>query len=137
MVSPPSLRRRLVSAAVRLALLVGLVLGALLVNACIAPTLPVPPPLQPDVSESDTAGLVTISGAKGSVASYAEVSVFNLSYAESSECKTAPDCTPGAFRNANADGSYLMRVKARSKDVLYLWQTTDNGQSASIEIHVR
>jgi hypothetical protein len=140
-VSPPSPRRggsrfvgpALARALARLALL-ALVLAAV---ACIAPTLPVPPPAQPDVSAPDSAGLVTVTGAKGSVAAYAEVSVFNQTYAESAECKAAVDCTPGVFRNANADGSYLVRIQGRSKDLLYVWQTTGGGESAATEVHVR
>ena len=115
----------------------GAVVAAVLSSAsCIAPTLPVPPPAQPDVSAPDGDGLVTVTGGKNTVGAYAEVSVFNQTYAESAECKAAIDCAPGVFRNANADGSFVMRVKGRSKDLLYVWQSTNGQQSAATEAHV-
>ena len=138
MVAPPSPRRGILDRVGRIARLArGALLGVVLASAsCIAPTLPVPPPAQPDVTAPDGDGLVTVSGGKNAVGAYAEVSVFNQTYAESAECKAAIDCAPGVFRNANADGSFVMRVKGRSKDLLYVWQSTNGQESSATEAHV-
>ena len=106
-------------------------------SACIAPTLPVPPPAQPEVSAPDSVGIVTVTGPKGAVAAYAEVTVWNQTYAESVDCKTDTYCNPGVVRIANADGSFAVRLKGKSKDLLYVWQTTGGHQSAATEVHVR
>jgi hypothetical protein len=107
-----------------------------LVAACIAPTLPVPPPVAPDVGAPDASGQVVVTGPKGSVTGSSEVTVWNESYAESTACKADPYCNPGVVRIANPDGSYAVHIGAKSKDLLYVWQTVGNQQSGQTEVKV-
>ena len=110
--------------------------AAVAVAACIAPTLPVPPPAQPDVSSPDGSGTVTIQGGKGAATGGAQLTVWNETYAESAACKADAFCDPGIVRIVNDDGSYAVRIAAHSRDVLYLWQTVGTQTSGQTETRV-
>jgi hypothetical protein len=127
-----SLGPKLAQAIRRIALAAAVATGV----GCLAPTLPVPPPSTPEVSAPDTTGVVTVQGTKGSAHANATVTVWNETYAESPACAADPACAPGVVRIVNPDGSWVVKVKAQSKDLLYVWQTIGNEQSDQSEVHV-
>jgi hypothetical protein len=93
-------------------------------QACVAPTLPVPPPSQPDVSEPDSSGIVTLKGKAGSATPNAEVTVWN------------PEISEGRVTIAQPDGSWEEQIPAISKHVLWVWQTIGYDRSSTIEVKV-
>jgi hypothetical protein len=119
------------SAQVLRALLVAVAVGA---AACLAPTLPVPPPSAPEVSAPDTNGEVTVKGQKGAAKSGATIYAINETGMESDPaCQVnavdAGPCTFGAVTRALDDGSYDTKLKAKSGDVVYVVQTVGNETS--------
>src|SRR3954469_15184097 len=93
-------------------------------GACVAPTLPVPPPSQPDVTEPDSSGVVTLKGKAGSATPNAEVTVWN------------PEISEGRVTIAKPDGSWEEQIPAISKHVLWVWQTIGFDRSSTIEVKV-
>jgi hypothetical protein len=93
-------------------------------QACVAPTLPVPPPSQPDVSEPDSSGIVTLKGKAGSATPNAEVTVWN------------PELNEGRVSIAKPDGSWEEQIPAVSKHILWVWQTIGYERSSTIEVKV-
>ena len=137
MATAPGSVRHVLSRGLVLARLRPLLLAATVaLAACLAPTLPVPPPSEPEVSAPDSTGLVTVQGRKGAVSGNAVVTVWNETYAESAACRADLYCNPGVVRVANPDGSYAVHIVAKSKDLLHVWQTLGNEQSAPTEAHV-
>lgn len=100
----------------------------LAVAGCVAPTLPVPPPSQPDVSEPDASGIVTLQGGPHSAEPNAEVTVWN------------PNLDGGRGEGhttiALQDGSWSETIPASSKQTLWVWQTVGFQRSEHIEVHV-
>ena len=116
------------------AILAGATLG---VSACIAPTLPVPPPAQPDVTAPDSTGMVTLKGGRQSATPNATIEVWNQSLAESATCKSPnPACHPLSGKLVDSDGSWIIQIPAKSKDHLLVSQTIGNEQSASVDVFV-
>ena len=110
-VLPRPLRRSLLAFAATISLA--------LTASCLAPTLPVPPPIDPEASAPDTSGMVTVKGGKNSVEPSAEVQVVNFSLKLRCESATPPtNCNYGAFRDAAKDGSWTVAVAGQSKDDL-------------------
>ncbi len=100
---------------------------ALAFTACLAPTLPIPPPSEPDVSGPDANGMVTLSGKAGSAQAQAEITA----------CNEAAGCTDGVWTTAGADGSWqLAPMPGKSKDVFLVWQTVGKNVSNAIEVTV-
>jgi hypothetical protein len=100
------------------------VLGALALGGCLAPTLPVPPPSQPDITAPDADGNVTLRGRPGGATGNAEITVF----------KPENETFVGAL--SKADGSWLIQIRARSKEKLWVWQTVGYDRSGHIEVEV-
>lgn len=106
------------------------------VTACIAPTLPIPPPSQPEVTAPDSTGLVTVRGGKGAATAGAQLTVWNATYADSAACHADVSCAPGVVRQVGADGSYVVHIAGKSKDTLYVWQTVGTQTSGETETRV-
>ena len=105
---------------------------ALALGACIAPTLPVPPPSQPDVTAPDSQGLVTVRGGRDAATPGALVTVFN----SSDPCTgTCGDSVRGDF--ADAIGAYEIKIPGKVGDRLLVWQTVGKDTSNSVEAIVR
>lgn len=98
------------------------------VSGCLAPTLPVPPPGQPDVEGPDASGTVKLTGHAGSAQANAEVTVWN----------PALDGGKGEGRTtiANKDGSWQETIPAASKQTLWVWQTVGFERSNQIEVRI-
>ncbi len=114
----------------------GLIVAVLAFGACIAPTLPIPPPSVPEVTAPDARGQTTVSGGKYAATANAEITVWNESYAHSAACKADKACAPGIVRLVDGDGSYTVVIRAQSKDLLFIWQTVGNQTSGQIETRV-
>jgi len=95
---------------------------------CLAPTLPVPPPSQPEIIGPGADGLVTLKGRAGSAQSQAEITVWN----------PALDGGKGEGRTtiANPDGSWQETIPAAPKQTLWVWQTVGFERSSQIEVHI-
>jgi hypothetical protein len=90
---------------------------ALALGACLAPTLPIPPPTAPEISAPDADGLVTIKGGARSAQAASVVFGCNLT----AGCKIIHGIV------ANGDGSWqLDPLPAQSKDLVELWQEVGN-----------
>lgn len=98
-------------------------LGAI-AGGCLAPTLPIPPPGQPEISGPDASGLVTLKGAADSAQPNAEVAAYN------------PVTREGRFTVASPNGSWELTIPATSKQTLWLWQTVGFERSSQIEVHI-
>jgi hypothetical protein len=106
---------------------------ALALGACLAPTLPIPPPSTPEVTAPDANGMATVTGAKGSATPGAQVAVRNDSLARVCTQKCGDLQVEGA---ADADGSWQLTIPARSKDALLVWQTVGSQSSNAIFVDV-
>lgn len=97
-------------------------------GGCLSPTLPVPPPGQPEIEGPDASGMVTLKGNAGSAQPNAEVTVWN----------PALDSGKGEGRTtiANPDGSWKETIPASSKQTLWVWQTVGYERSSQIEVHI-
>lgn len=105
-----------------------LVAGVAALMGCLAPTLPVPPPSQPDVTGPDASGNVTLKGAPGSARANAEVTAWNPNL---NGGKGA-----GVVTIAAPDGSWSQSIQAKSKETLWVWQTIGFERSDHIEVRV-
>ena len=110
--------------------------GLATVAACIAPTLPIPPPAEPDVSKPDASGNVLVQGGKGSASAGATINVENVTSANSAACKTDPTCYSYVGRPVNDDGSYSVSIPGHSGDELDIWQTVGTSTSGDTQITV-
>ncbi len=97
-------------------------------SSCISPTLPVPPPAQPDVTAPDASGLVTVKGQAGSAQPNAEVTVWNQALDEGRG--------EGRTTVARPDGSWTESIPATSKQTLWIWQTVGMDRSSHVEVRV-
>ena|SRR6478735_6055589 len=98
--------------------LVGL---ALLVGGCLSPTLPLPPPGDPTVASTDTAGLVRLTGA---VEPDSDVFAKNHSTGKIS----------GQFTHS---GLYDFTIEAQDRDAITLWYTQGNVESPPAEFVIK
>jgi hypothetical protein len=94
---------------------------ALALGACLAPTLPIPPPSSPDVSVPDANGLVTVKGGAGS-AHYGAI-VYG--------CNQSTSCNDRIHGSAvSTDGSWeIDPLPAKRGDEIIVWQVI--GQDTS------
>ena len=113
---------------------------ALSISACLAPTLPVPPPVDPQVSAPDSSGFVTVKGGPGSADSEATVTIINYTLrlrCEGSAPPAPPGCSSyGALTYAGKDGSWQVGIRGQSKDDLYVSQTADGRESSQLTLKV-
>jgi hypothetical protein len=96
------------------------VAAALAATACLAPTLPLPPPGEPSISSNEQ-GLVHLTGHVR-----AEAWVFALNRASNA----------GTFQGAGGDGSYDLALPAQVGDSIVLWYEFDGDVSESLTIVV-
>lgn len=109
---------------------------AVALASCIAPTLPVPPPSEPESVTLDAVkGKVTIVGKAGSVEPGATVHVTNYTL-QNDKVRCAGTCAYGWDKQAETNGSYAITVDGQSKDLLYLTQLVKGGESGAVEIKV-
>jgi len=100
----------------------GWLLGtALWVAGCLSPTLPLPPPSDPTISSTDTAGLVRLTG---TVEPESEVFAKNRT----------TDRISGQFTKS---GVYDFTIEAQERDSIVLWYVQGTMQSPTTEIVVR
>ena len=110
-------------------------MGALLAAAaqgCLAPTLPIPPPSDPNVMAVGD-GTVRVSGGKGSASPDAIVIVIN---------ETLHDVCPSGCRATEADiaagdGSWGVVLVGKVGDSLSIVQITHEGASSTLDVMVR
>lgn len=99
------------------------VIGAMLgLAACNSPTLPLPPPAQPDVTVQQ--GMALLVGERGSVEPKALVIAVNSASGQ------------GAVATADYEGAWRMQVQAKRGDAIELWQRVGNDDSDSIVVVV-
>lgn len=97
------------------------VAAALALTACLAPTLPLPPPAEPNLSGPNEEGLVHLTGNVR-----AEAWVFALNR----------QSNVGTFQGTGADGAYDLALPAKVGDTLVLWYEHDGDVSESLLIEV-
>jgi hypothetical protein len=110
--------------AIRRLLLGAFLTAALGVAACASPTLPLPPPFRPDVSQVDASGVVTLTGAPGAVPAGAVVYGYDLR-----------DGRGDIFR-APDDGSFVLHVPAQAGDSISIWYEQGTVQSEALFVTV-
>lgn len=98
--------------------------SVLALGGCLAPTLPIPPPSQPEITAPDADGNVTLKGRPGGARANAEVTVFK------------PETETGSVSIAEPDGSWTVVLKARAKERLWVYQTVGYERSTHIEVEV-
>ena len=89
----------------------------LVAGACLAPTLPLPPPSKPDVEGPDDQGNVTL---RGSVQPDAWVIAQNATNGD------------GDSQRASSDGSYVLVFAAASGDEIALYYRIGTEESSSL-----
>jgi hypothetical protein len=94
-----------------------LLLAALLAGSCYAPTLPLPPPVRPDISEQTETGTYRLSG---SVMPNSLVVAFN----------TRTELAAG--QQTGDDGLYDFEIAAEPGDALHFWYVVGVDQSPPI-----
>ena len=92
------------------------------VAGCLSPTLPLPPPGQPEASAVDKDGYVTL---KGGANPQAAVFAYNTRTGQ------------GGIDTADDGGQYEIRLKAQLGDDIDLWQEDTGGRSPSIRITIK
>lgn len=109
------------------------ILLAACVGACLAPTLPIPPPSTPELTAID--GKVEVVGEKGSVQSSAQVSVINTTLEQF--CVPA-GCSQVYSRIVPAapDGSYATEVDGKSGDTISVTQQVGDSISGAVQSQV-
>lgn len=98
------------------------VAAAFALTACLAPTLPLPPPAEPNISGPDEAGLVHLSGNV-----HANAWVFALNRQSNA----------GTFQGTGPDGAYALTLPAAVGDTLVLWYESDGDVSESLLVEVK
>lgn len=101
--------------------------GVFALGGCLAPTLPVPPPANPDISAPDADGMVTVKGGKGSARPNWTVHV---------EKQGNPPGVDGFEDAALADGSWEIKLPAKSGDRLAIWQEQGTERSTVLSDQV-
>jgi len=100
----------------------GWLLGtALLAAGCLSPTLPLPPPSDPTISSTDTAGLIRLTG---TVEPDSEVFAKNRT----------TDRISGQFTKS---GVYDFTIAAQERDSIVLWYSQGTLQSPTTEFVVK
>ena len=98
------------------------VAGALMLGACLAPTLPLPPPSEPAVDGPDENGVTTLSGkVEGGAWVYA--------------INRASD--QGAFEIAGDDGLYSLTLITQAGDRIQMWYTVGAQTSDQLEFEIK
>ncbi|HET9958541.1 MAG TPA: hypothetical protein VFQ61_28800 [Polyangiaceae bacterium] len=96
--------------------------GGLFVAACLSPTLPLPPPSEPEVSGPTEQGLIRLTGnAPGGAWMYALNKTSNV----------------GVFNRATPEGRYDLEIPAEVGHRIALWYELDGEQSESLLFTVR
>jgi hypothetical protein len=95
--------------------------AALLVVSCLSPTLPLPPPSDPSVSATDTAGLVRL---KGTVRPESEVFALNHS----------TNLISGQYTKS---GAYDFTLEAQERDGISLWYVQGTTESPPNDFVIR
>lgn len=121
-------RRRALARILAAAALGAAAVGALGTASCLAPTLPVPPPSQPDVIGPDPSGNVTLKGSRGSARPNAEVTAWNPNLNAGRGA--------GVVTIAADDGSWSQSIPAKSKEILWVWQSIGFERSDRIEVKI-
>ena len=98
-----------------------LVLGALLLGACYAPTLPLPPPVDPDIDGPSETGTYRLSG---NVTSNALVIALNL----------RTDLSFG--QQTGDDGHYDFEIQAEAGDAITFWYVAGVDQSPPVSFDI-
>jgi len=100
----------------------GWLLGAVLFTAgCLSPTLPLPPPSDPVVSSTETAGLVRLTG----------------SVQQSSDVFAVNHRTKLISGQHTDTGNYDFTIEAQEQDSISLWYEHDDVESPAIDFLVR
>ena len=101
----------------------GWLLGAALwtVGGCLSPTLPLPPPGDPSITSTETAGLVRLTG---SVAPDSEVFAWNHS----------TDAIRGQYTKS---GAYDFTLEAQERDGITLWYVQGTVESPPNDFVIR
>lgn len=102
-------------------LLATVLFTAWMLGACLAPTLPLPPPNSPHVSPPNNEGFVRIVG---------EVTPRATVYAVNNRTDK------GVSQNTGSDGGYDLELRAVSGDVLRIWEKVGNQDSDFREVTV-
>jgi hypothetical protein len=98
-----------------------LLLGALLVGACYAPTLPLPPPVEPDVSGPTETGTYYL---EGNVTPNAHVIALN------------ERTNLSAGQQTGSDGHYGFEIAAEAGDPIVLWYVVGVDQSPPVAFDI-
>jgi hypothetical protein len=98
------------------------VAGALMLGACLAPTLPLPPPSEPTVDGPDENGVTTLSG---KVEGGAWVYAINRGSDQ------------GAFEIAGDDGLYSLTLITQAGDRIQMWYTVGAQTSDQLEFEIQ
>jgi hypothetical protein len=96
-------------------------LAGLCLASCLSPTLPLPPPSEPDVSGPNESGYVRL---QGSAAPHAEVIAWNHNN----------DLIAGQVTGESS--IYDFQIKGESNDVIELWYIQGSDESSSIKVIV-
>lgn len=121
----------MLSARLRLLLLVTIVVWAGLLSACQSPTLPLPPPSEPDYMTSQDGDYAEIIGGSGTAIPDALVMIFNA------------DLGRGVIVTAGPQGEFTARIPTSFAETGYntveIWQRHGRADSTSITklIHER
>ena len=93
----------------------------LLLGGCLSPTLPLPPPGDPTVSATDTAGLVRLTGT-----------------VEPDSDVFAKNHTTGKIRGQyTMSGVYDFTIEAQERDAISLWYSQGSIESPPLEFVVK
>jgi hypothetical protein len=100
----------------------GWLLGAaLLLGGCLSPTLPLPPPGDPTISATDTAGLVRLTGT-----------------VEPDSDVFAKNHTTGMIRGQyTKTGVYDFTIEAEERDAITLWYTQGSTESPPADFVIK
>lgn len=98
-----------------------LLVAALCLAGCLSPTLPLPPPGEPEVTSSEVAGMVRVEGI---AKPYAEVICWNHNN----------DVIAGQVTRDDPSFSFL--IQAEPKDNLELWFIQGDDESSSVKFSV-
>jgi hypothetical protein len=98
------------------------VAAALAVGACLAPTLPLPPPAEPTVSGPDDSGTVALTG-------YVQPGswVFAVNRATNA----------GAFHDTDEKGHYELSLQANVGDSVAFWYEIEGNTSDTLVFTIR
>jgi len=98
-----------------------LLAAALITAGCLSPTLPLPPPNDPNVSATDTAGLVRLTG---TVEPDSQVFAWNRN----------TDTIGGQYTKS---GAYDFTIQAQERDPITFWYVKGTTESTSTDFVIR